>query len=145
MALVGAFTGISGVILLFYPELGEVSLSDDAFLGLMLGVFATFLASLGNLLATRNTATGLPVISVNAWGMLYGTAVLTLIAIITGAEFRFSTDNSYLLSLLYLAVFGSVLAFGMYLKLLAMIGPERAAYSSMLFPVVALANSLSAP
>ena len=37
-----------------------------------------------------------------------------------------------------MALFGSVLAFGFYLTLLGKIGPDRAAYSSVMFPVVAL-------
>lgn len=41
-------------------------------------------------------------------------------------------------ALVYLALFGSVLGFGFYLTLLGKIGPDRAAYSSVMFPIVAL-------
>ena len=70
--------------------------------------------------------------------MFYGTALLTLTALVTGVEFRFPAGLPYTASLLYLSVFGSILAFGAYLRLIALIGPERAGYNSMLTPVVAL-------
>ncbi|MEX0876755.1 MAG: EamA family transporter, partial [Phycisphaerales bacterium] len=40
--------------------------------------------------------------------------------------------------LLFLAVFGAVVGFWAYVTLIGNIGPDRAAYSSLLFPVVAL-------
>ncbi len=43
-----------------------------------------------------------------------------------------------MLSLLYLALFGSVIAFGSYLTILGRIGPDRAGYIAVLFPIVAL-------
>ncbi|MCJ7500347.1 EamA family transporter, partial [bacterium] len=49
----------------------------------------------------------------------------------------------YISSLLYLAVFGSVFAFGMYLTLIGRIGADRAAYTTLLFPIVALALSMA--
>ena len=73
--------------------------------------------------------------------MLYGTLLLTLVAVFNGTEFGLPTDRNYVVSLLYLSVVGSIIAFGMYLRLLASIGPERAAYSAMLIPVVALGIS----
>jgi drug/metabolite transporter (DMT)-like permease len=95
-------------------------------------------ASIGNIIATRNATYGLPVISANAWGMFYGTAMLFAVALLTGTPFTWSRAPSYTISLIYLAVFGSIVAFGAYLRLLATIGPDRASYSSMLIPVVAL-------
>ncbi len=47
----------------------------------------------------------------------------------------------YVGSLIYLSVFGTIIAFGCYLKLIGKIGAYRAAYASMLFPVVALSIS----
>lgn len=136
--ILGALTGMAGVCALFWPEFTHLSLEDTAVRGLLLGISATAVASLGNIIATRNATFGLPVISANAWGMFYGTAALVVVAWVTGASFGWSPEPSYLISLVYLAVFGSVVAFGAYLRLLATIGPDRAGYSSMLIPVVAL-------
>ena len=54
---------------------------------------------------------------------------------------NFSWESDYLWSLAYLAIFGSAIAFGCYLALIRHIGAARAAYSSVLFPVVALGLS----
>jgi drug/metabolite transporter (DMT)-like permease len=136
--IAGALLGTAGIGAVFWPEFTHLSLEDKAVRGLLLGVLATGFASLGNIVATRNGAFGLPVISANAWGMLYGTSLLTVVALATGTPFGWSNETSYLVSLVYLAVFGSVVAFGAYLRLLATIGPDRAGYSSMMIPVVAL-------
>ena len=139
--ILGALVGMCGISLLFWPEFHKANFSGNALLGLAFGLASTGIASIGNILATRNGVFGLSVISVNAWGMLYGTLTLLLIALIRGVEFRYAPGVAYTLSLLYLSVFGSILAFGAYLKLLASIGPDRAGYTSMLIPVVALGLS----
>jgi drug/metabolite transporter (DMT)-like permease len=64
-----------------------------------------------------------------------------VIASLLGREVRFSFEPGYLISLAYLAIFGSAVAFGCYLALLKRIGSARAAYSAVLYPVVALAFS----
>jgi drug/metabolite transporter (DMT)-like permease len=138
VVLVGGLIGLGGVALLFWPEVGSLGLDDTALRGLMLALGATYLASLGNIVATRNASFGLKVITVNAWGMFYGTVLLALVALVTGVEFHFPTGMPYVASLLYLSVFGSIVAFGAYLRLMALIGPERAGYNAMLTPVVAL-------
>ena len=46
--------------------------------------------------------------------------------------------HRYIGSLLYLAIPGSVIGFTAYLTLVGRMGPERAAYCTVLFPVVAL-------
>lgn len=138
VVLVGGLIGLAGVALLFWPEFGSLGLDGGALRGLLLALGATYLASLGNIVATRNAGFGLKVITVNAWGMFYGTALLALVALVTGVEFRFPTGMPYVASLLYLSVFGSIVAFGAYLRLMALIGPERAGYTAMLTPVVAL-------
>ena len=52
-----------------------------------------------------------------------------------------ASTTGYLGSLVYLAVFGSIIAFGCYLSLIGSIGADRAAYSTLLFPLVALGIS----
>jgi drug/metabolite transporter (DMT)-like permease len=84
---------------------------------------------------------GIPVISGNAFGMLYGTVILLIYAWITGGRFSFDFSPGYILSLFYLSLFGSVIAFGCYLALVGRIGADRAAYASIMFPIVALVLS----
>ncbi|MCK5040851.1 MAG: EamA family transporter, partial [Sphingomonadales bacterium] len=83
----------------------------------------------------------LPVIPTNAWGMLYGSILLASFALITGKPMTFDTSLPYVLSLGYLSVFGTVIAFSAYLLLIDRIGPERAGYFAVLNPVVALTLS----
>ena len=60
------------------------------------------------------------------------------ISVILGKEIDFLFRPDYILSLLYLAIFGSAVAFGCYLALLRKIGSARAAFTAVLFPLVAL-------
>jgi drug/metabolite transporter (DMT)-like permease len=139
--VVGAIIGLLGISLVFLPELSAFSLQDRGFVGLLLGLGGTLFASMGNIVAARNQREGLPVIQTNAFGMGYGAILMFAIALITGTPFRFETTLTYIASLVYLALFGSVIAFGAYLTLLGRIGADRAAYNSLLFPLVALGIS----
>ena len=136
--LAAALAGMLGVALLFLPEL-QAALGDRSIVqGALLALAATYVASLGNMAAMRNTNGGLPVVTVNAYGMAYGAIGLAVIAAIRGTPVAFDPHWPYVLSLLYLSLFGTSLAFGLYLALLKRIGAARAAYTSVLFPVVAL-------
>jgi drug/metabolite transporter (DMT)-like permease len=107
-------------------------------LGLAYAIAATVSASLGNLVAARNQRHGLPVIPLNTFGMMYGAGFVALYAFAAGRPFIFDGSISYLLSLGYLALFGSVLAFGAYLTLVGRIGADRAGYTGAAIPIVAL-------
>jgi drug/metabolite transporter (DMT)-like permease len=139
--LAGAALGLVGIALVFLPELRSVSFSGDAVHGLILSIVGTLLASWGNIASARNQQHGISVISGNALGMAYGTIILFVVAVAVDTPFSWDGSPAYVVSLLYLSVFGSVLAFGGYLTLLGRIGPERAAYAMVLFPIVALAIS----
>lgn len=138
LVAVGALVGLLGMVAVFLPELSRFHLSDASFRALLLCFAGTFCASLGNIFAARNSRHGLPVLVCNAWGMLYGALALYLAALLSGTPISVDWRFDYLISLAYLAVFGSVLAFWAYVTLIGNIGPDRAAYSSLLFPVVAL-------
>ncbi len=139
--LLGALAGLSGIAMVFAPELSSFSLADDGFTSLLLCLGATFSASLGNIASARNQRQKLPILQTNAYGMAYGAAMMYLLALVTGRSFSFDTSFAYVGSLLYLAVFGSMIAFGCYLSLIGRIGADRAAYTTLLFPLVALAIS----
>ncbi|MBM2854314.1 MAG: family transporter [Steroidobacteraceae bacterium] len=139
--LAAAAAGMFGVALLFLPELSAAAGDRTVMLGCLLALVATYIASLGNMAAMRNTGSSLPVVTVNAYGMAYGAAGLALIATLRGAPIAFDASWPYVVSLLYLSLAGTSLAFGLYLALLKKIGPARAAYTSVLFPVIALGVS----
>ena len=139
--LSGAFVGLLGMGLVFWPELSSFSLDDKNFLGLVLCILATLSASLGNITSAYNQKNRLPVIQTNAYGMTYGAVFMGVIALLSGKPFGFEATIGYIGSLFYLAVFGSVIAFGCYLTLVGRIGADRAAYATLLIPIVALCMS----
>lgn len=139
--IVGALFGLCGIGLIFRPELLSLDLKSSSVIGMGLALAGTWVASLGNILSARNQMHGLPVIQSNAWGMAYGALILFVALLIQGISPAIPATPSFLLALLYLSLFGSVLAFGAYLTLVGRIGPEKAAYSMVLFPIVALGLS----
>lgn len=137
-ALVASLIGIAGLVLVFYPEFAEVQSDGRLLYAVALGVLATWFASLGNLLSVRNTRAGLPVMRTNMVGMLAGALCMSAIAIASGEPATIELTPGYLGALLYLAIFGSVIAFGCYLTLIHRIGADKGAYAGVMFPVVAL-------
>lgn len=136
-----AALGLIGIGLVFWPELARVELSRAAALGLGLSLIGTYAASLGNMVTVRHSRARIPVIEANAIGMSYGALFILLFVIFRGIPFEFAWTAAYLGSLVYLALFASVIGFGCYLTLVQRIGADRASYATVLFPVVALTVS----
>ncbi len=136
--ILAALIGVAGVALVFWPEMRGLSSSAVQLRGLEVALAATVLASLGNMVAARIHQRGLPVMQVNAWAMLYGAVIVALLALASGQRFRFDLSWPYVASLVYLSLFGSALAFGAYLTLMRRIGADRASYTAVAIPVVAL-------
>lgn len=142
--LLAASGGVVGVVMIFWPEIAATGArrgSDSAAYGLILGLLAVLAACVGNVLTLTLTRRGLPLVPVLAWSMGYGAAFLLLLSLGTGAGLHFAWQPSYVLSLLYLAVFGSVLAFVLYFKLAQAQGTARAALTGVVIPVIALGIS----
>jgi drug/metabolite transporter (DMT)-like permease len=140
--LIGGALGIAGVVILFAPQIGELSLTDSVVLGSSLSVLSALVASFGNMASQAAQKAGLPVIQSNAWGMFYGALFTGAYASMQGLPFNFELSTEYVISLAYLTVFGSIIAFGAYLTLLGRIGAHKAGYSMVMFPVVALILSV---
>jgi drug/metabolite transporter (DMT)-like permease len=134
----GAVLGVGGIALIFWPEIAMFSNGGGALTGVGLGLISVVAASVGNMVMVQNQRHGVPVVQANAFGMLYGSMAVLTYAMVTGAHFAFDHAPHYVLSLLYLSVFGSVLAFGAYMSLVEHIGPGPAGYTSVGIPVVAL-------
>lgn len=136
--MLGAALGIGGIVLVFLPEISRGTGKGDPTLGIAFALGGAVTASLGNIVASRNHSRGLPVVQMNTFGMLYGALFVALFALVTRQPFVFDWSPHYLLSLAYLAVFGSILAFGAFLVLLGRIGADRAGYITVAIPIVAL-------
>lgn len=136
--IAGALTGLAGIVLIFQREIFAFSLNSASSLAVLIALLGTLLASLGNLVSALNQRRGLPVLQTNAFGMLYGALALALISLLLGKPFRVDLSFSYVGSLLYLSIFGSIFAFGAYLSLVGKIGVDKAVYVMLLTPIIAL-------
>ena len=134
----GAVMGIMGIVTLFWDDLGAINFSNGTIWGLTLALIGALVASFGNMVSVRNSNLDLNIYAANAWGMSYGAIILMVYALVNGIEFNFSYEPSYIISLLYLALFGSVIAFATYFSLLKNMGAEKASYLIVLFPIVAV-------
>lgn len=138
----GVALGTAGIVTLFWPDVAELSWTDRTLVGASFSLGGALLASLGNMLSKRAQESGLPILQSNAWGMFYGTLITAAVAWRQGLPFVFEWTPSYVSSLLYLTIFGSIVAFGAYLKLVGSIGPHKAGYVVVMFPVVAVVLSV---
>lgn len=140
--LLASGMGIAGLLTIFAPDILAHGFDHDTATGLVLCVLATYSFSLGNIVSARNQRIGLPVMSGNAYGMAYGAIMLCTYAILSGTAFTFDPSIVYVSSLLWLAIGASVIAFASYLTLLGRVGPSRAGYVTIVFPIVALVLSM---
>ncbi|WP_293751876.1 EamA family transporter, partial [uncultured Paraglaciecola sp.] len=139
---IGATLGLAGIIGLFWQDITTLDIASEAMIGLGLSLGGTFVASLGNMTSVRNSRNNIGIMQGNAWGMFYGSVFLLVLTLINGSEFNLDTRLPYIASLVYLSVFGTVIAFACYFVLLKDIGPEKASYAVVLFPVVAVSLSM---
>jgi len=140
--LIAGVIGTTGLVLLFLPELkGKVQgsvVSLDTFKGLALAGLGTYFFSLGNMISKRHSLKGIKPITTNAYGMAYGTLLLAGTLFFTEQPLVIDTSTEYLGALFYLSIFGSIVGFTTYLTLVARLGTDKAAYTTVMFPVVAL-------
>jgi drug/metabolite transporter (DMT)-like permease len=138
---VGAVLGVAGVALLFAPELRGATHGSSAALGIAYALGATVIAAIGNLVTVRLQRDGVPALSGNAWGMGYGALTAAAAAVVSGSVWAFDWRLPYVASLIYLTVLGSIVAFGVYFRLLRRVGAGRASFIGVSTPVVAMVLS----
>ncbi len=136
-----ALFGITGLAAIFLPSLSGTDLGSNPAKGILLALLATYSFSIGNIASAGYRERGIPVYSANAYAMAYGAISMALLAILLGKPFNFDFSPPYLISLLGLAVFSSVVAFAAYVTLIGKIGAPRAGYITVVFPLLALAIS----
>ena len=139
--IIGAVIGIAGIATLFWPEINDTQLGQHTFYGLMFCLLAVTFASTGNMIAMKNQQKNYALLPATAWGMTYGASFMAVMMITQGKSFTFDWSFPYVSSLLFLSIFGSVIAFASYLTLLNTIGAHRASYASIMFPGVAVVLS----
>ncbi len=134
----GAVIGFIGIACLFKKEIFDSAFTSATTFGVIIGLTATLSASIGNMFGTKNYSFNIPVLTYNAYGMLYGACFTLIYGLLTNENFSLPLTFSFLSSLLYLSLFGTVIAFWSYQTLSGKIGPEKAAYTSLVSPVIAV-------
>jgi drug/metabolite transporter (DMT)-like permease len=137
----GALVGVAGIASLFLPELRAATAGGATALGVAFALGSTVIAAIGNLVTVRLQRERVPVMSGTAWGMGYGAVTAAGVAWVEGSAWSFDWGAKYVGSLVYLAVFGSIVAFGAYFKLIQRIGADRASFTAVVIPVVAMVLS----
>jgi drug/metabolite transporter (DMT)-like permease len=140
--VIGGLLGLAGVALMFWTEFGKAANGRDAPLGALFTVGSVLLSAVGSLAASRNRTHGLPFWPALGFGMLYGAAVSTMVALLQGLSFAPPSAPSWWLSLLYLALAGSVLTFACFLTLQERLGPGPAGAVGVMTPLLALVVSM---
>ncbi len=143
-----AFVAICGIVLLFYQSIGA-ALQDilgggngHFLLGFMLALVATISSTVGNALVMKVREHSGNVMLTMAWTMLWGTLMVAAWAIATGQSWQLPTRPSYWMGLVYLAIFGSVIAFSAYFTLIARIGTQKTVYIGVVTPVISVLLSV---
>ena len=137
--IIGSAVAIAGVSLLFVHELrADPRGTTRVLVGIGFTLAATLSASTANVLQATERARRYPMASTLAIAMLAGAAIDAALAWwLTGAPV-IETRPAYLAGVLYLGLAASTLAFPLYFAVLRVIGPAKAAYSSVIVPVIAM-------
>ncbi|CNI10543.1 putative inner membrane protein [Yersinia frederiksenii] len=139
--LPASILGMIGIVALFWQDLTAAQIAPELLKGIGLSLLGTYGFSLGNMISSRHQRRGLDILSTNAYAMTYGAILMGVFSLTQHQPFTIELTSRYLGSLLYLVIFGSVIAFAAYFSLIGRIGASGAAYSTLLFPLVALSIS----
>ncbi|MGD2133543.1 MAG: EamA family transporter [Maricaulaceae bacterium] len=141
MAWTAAALGVLGVGALLWEELRTADFDARAAVGGALALGAVLFSAIANVFAARGQRHGARVLPLTGWAMGYGAVILAVLATVRGAAWTFEPTFAYVGSLLYLSVFGSVIAFALYYALAKRRGYALASYISALTPPIALGIS----
>jgi drug/metabolite transporter (DMT)-like permease len=134
----GGVLGISGIVLIFWPEFVRLSASTQLMVGALLTACAVMTSGLANMVVARNQAAGIDGWPALGYAMGYGALATWTLVAVSGEPIRVAWSSPFIASALYLAMFGSALAFGAYFALLRQVGPARAGYVGVMSTIVAL-------
>jgi drug/metabolite transporter (DMT)-like permease len=136
----GGILGLSGICIVFWQDLAAFT-ATSGLIGLLIALAGAYPASIGNVIGARHAKKGVPVTQANAFGMAYGGLLTLSIHFAMGGTLTMDWSIGYLGPMLYLTLFGSIVAFGCYMLLIGRIGADYAAYVTLLMPIIALVLS----
>lgn len=137
----GGALGLLGIALIFWPEFARLAADWPLLLGALLTAAAVLASALSNMIVAGLQNDGIKGWSPLALAMAYGALASWLVVAATGTPTTIVWSGAFVISLLYLALAGSVFAFGAYYALLEKVGPARAGYVGVMSTVVALLMS----
>ena len=137
-----SLVAIAGIGLLFVHEFQQhAARAAEITLGIALTFGGMVGAAAANVYQARDEIRRFPLFSMIAWSMAAGALLDAAFAFaVTGAPV-FDSRPGYVLGLLYLALPASVITFSLYYPVVRKIGPAKAAYSSVLVPIIAMGFS----
>ncbi|KXU32726.1 multidrug transporter [Sphingobium sp. 22B] len=137
--IAGSVVAVAGIALMLAHEYRAASVRPDmVILGAAFSVAGLLSASAANVMQGMEIARRLPMVAVLAWAMLIGAGVDALFAWITTGPPVIEARWSYLAGIAWLGLAGSVVTFPLYFRLIQSMGAGRAAYTSVLIPVIAM-------
>lgn len=140
--IVGTAMAVAGLALLFEPQIGAMQGGGGhVALGVALSFGAVLSASVGNLLQASNRANRMHWATLLLWAMGLASLFNALLALATAGPPTFDPRPAYWIATLYLGLLGTALSFPVYLSVIRLIGPARAAYSGIFVPIVAMGFS----
>lgn len=140
--LLGALVAMAGVGLLFLQEIRHSPTpTGEVLAGLGLVLIAVLAASASNVMQLAGGMKSRPIGPMLGWAMLYGALMDAAFAWATVGPPVIERTLTYWLGLVYLGVIASALAFWLYYRIIRQIGPAKAAWSSVLIPIIAMAIS----
>jgi drug/metabolite transporter (DMT)-like permease len=139
--LLGSAIAIAGIALLLAHEYRVAPVGGSILLGTALAFGGVMAASVANVLQATRRVSNVPVVSLLAWAMLWGTLANAAFAALTVGAPTLDPRTQYLAGIVYLAIIGSVAAFPLYFRLIRTWGAGKAAYNGVAVPVVAMALS----
>ena len=137
-----SLVAVVGILLLFVHELQEHPADSGRIAaGIALTLAGMLGAAIANVWQARPEVRRFPLFAMLAWSMAVGALIDGAIAwAMTGAP-TFDPRPAYWLGVIYLALFASVLTFSLYYPVVRRIGPAKAAYSSVIVPIIAMGFS----
>lgn len=137
--ILGSILATIGMALLFHKEVeNAASGGGAAAIGIGLTLAAVLASSCGNLIQASPRAHRMHWAALIIWSMLLGALFNALLALATSGLPAFDPRPSYWLAALFLGLFGSALTFPTFMFVIRQLGPAKAAYSSVLTPIIAM-------
>ena len=137
-----SLVAVIGIALLFVHEMREHAAgAKQIAAGIGITLVGMIGAATANVLQARKEIRRYPLFALLAWSMAAGAAIDAAIAYVMTGPPVFDPRLSYWTGVLYLALFASVLTFSLYYPVVRRIGPAKAAYSSVIVPIIAMGFS----